>query len=179
MKKFSVCMLGSGGVGKTSITLQFTRGEFSETYIPTIEDEFQKNLKVNNETVQLEIIDTAGQDDFKDLRHRYIKECDAFIFVYSVDDPDSLTFISSIFQDCKANSEFPKVVVMGNKSDLFDKKVDLESVKKIASDWGNPPIFESSAKTNKNINQAFETIAKILLGQNLSQNSNEGCCSII
>ena len=64
----NVVMLGSGGVGKTSISLRFVRGEFTESYVPTIEDEFEKIITVDGKNYLIEIVDTAGQEDFKDLK---------------------------------------------------------------------------------------------------------------
>jgi len=170
-------MLGSGGVGKTAISLQFVRGEFSQNYIPTIEDEFNKNIVIDKETLQLEIIDTAGQEDFKDLRFRYIKECDGFAFVYSVEDPSSLGFVDDLYKECKtAKGTEPKCIVLGNKCDLPTKSVTLAQAKEKAKNWGNPPVFETSAKTNQNITEAFEAISRILL--NKPAPVQEGCCQI-
>ena len=187
MKAFKVCMLGSGGVGKTAISLQFVRGEFSESYIPTIEDEFNKNVKVDDETVQLEIIDTAGQEDFKDLRHRYMKDCDGFVFVYSVVDQTSKSALSELYNDCKSvKGSPPKCVICGNKCDYpeKDKKVSKAEVETLVNSWEGAMVFETSAKTNIGIVEAFDAITRSLMNKPLkastqaSPSSGGGCCLV-
>ena len=50
MKEFKVVVLGSGGVGKSALTVQFVSGHFMEKYDPTIEDFYRKvsGLNVTN-----------------------------------------------------------------------------------------------------------------------------------
>ena len=186
-------MLGSGGVGKTAITLQFVRNEFSETYVPTIEDEFQKNISIDDETVVCEIVDAAGQEDFKELRSRYIQECEGFAVVYAVDDESSLNFISEVYDDIVRvkNTQKPPIVILGNKCDLpAPHAVPLEKAKaKSASSWNNAEVLETSAKQNKNTTLSFEKICRLVLNKNApaakegkkkeeEKGSSDGCCEI-
>ena len=60
MSALRIVVLGSGGVGKSAITVQFVQGIFIEKYDPTIEDSYQKQVEVDNEVYMLEILDTAG-----------------------------------------------------------------------------------------------------------------------
>ena len=102
----NVVILGAGGAGKTSLTIQFIKGEFTETYVPTIEDEFEKNITVDGKCYKIEIVDTAGQEDFIDLRKRYIRDGNCIIFMYAVDDESSLNFIQELYDaimDVKKN----------------------------------------------------------------------------
>lgn len=187
-------MLGSGGVGKTAITLQFVRSEFSETYVPTIEDEFQKNISIDGETIICEIIDTAGQEDFKELRGRYIQDCEGFACVYAVDDESSLNFISELYDDIvrTKKTQKPPIVILGNKCDLpAPHAVPLEKAKaKSASAWNNAEVLETSAKVNKNISEAFESICRLVLNKEPAKKAHkdepkkkesgggDGCCEI-
>ena len=178
-------MLGSGGVGKTAITLQFVKGEFSESYVPTIEDEFQKEIEIDGESHVVEIIDTAGQEDFKDLRARYIKDCDGFIFVYAVDDESSLNFIQELYDSClQIKNRVPPAIIVGNKCDLPQPHaVTKEAASaKSKSKWNDIPVVESSAKINQGITEAFEMIVRKCTQKNdkpqKSTQSSGGCCNI-
>lgn len=61
MREFKVVVLGSGGVGKSALTVQFVSGCFMEKYDPTIEDFYRKEIEVDNLPCVLEILDTAGK----------------------------------------------------------------------------------------------------------------------
>lgn len=64
MREFKVVVLGSGGVGKSALTVQFVSGCFMEKYDPTIEDFYRKEIEVDNSPCVLEILDTAGKSVF-------------------------------------------------------------------------------------------------------------------
>lgn len=57
---FILLVLGSGGVGKSALTVQFVQGIFVEKYDPTIEDSYRKQVEVEGQQCMLEILDTAG-----------------------------------------------------------------------------------------------------------------------
>ena len=73
MKEFKVVVLGSGGVGKSALTVQFVSGHFMEKYDPTIEDFYRKEIEVDSCPCVLEILDTAGTEQFASMRDLYIK----------------------------------------------------------------------------------------------------------
>lgn len=54
--------MGSGGVGKSALTIQFIQGNFVEKYDPTIEDSYRKQIEVDGKACMLDILDTAGQE---------------------------------------------------------------------------------------------------------------------
>jgi len=77
-------VIGGGGVGKSALTIQFTQNHFVEEYDPTIEDSYRKQCKVDNETSLLEILDTAGQEEFSAMRDQWIRSGDGFILAYAI-----------------------------------------------------------------------------------------------
>jgi small GTP-binding protein len=184
MSELHICVLGSGGVGKTSLTLMFVRGEFVEQYVPTIEDEFQKNIKIDNETIQAFIVDTAGQEEFKDLKSASIKSCEGFILVYAVDDANSVETLRENYELIKLQKkDLNNIIILGNKCDLPKStwKKTMADVKKTIGDWGAKiPIYETSAKTGTGVNEAFEKIARIMTKKDVSQqqSTEQGCCNI-
>lgn len=60
MREYKIVVLGSGGVGKSALTVQFVQGIFVEKYDPTIEDSYRKQMEVDGQQCMLEILDTAG-----------------------------------------------------------------------------------------------------------------------
>lgn len=84
MREFKVVVLGSGGVGKSALTVQFVSGCFMEKYDPTIEDFYRKEIEVDNSPCVLEILDTAGTEQFASMRDLYIKNGQGFVVVYSL-----------------------------------------------------------------------------------------------
>ena len=63
MKEHKVVMLGSGGVGKSALTIQLVHNQFMAEYEPTIEDSFLKQVTIDDVTSRLSILDTAGQEE--------------------------------------------------------------------------------------------------------------------
>ena len=183
-------MYGASGVGKTSITLQFVRNEFSESYIPTIEDTFEKNVEVNGKTYDLELVDTAGQEDFKDMRARSVNDCDGFIIVYATDDENSLNYITEMYNEIvsiRGEKYSNRIVIAGNKCDLPQPfAVTLDKAQQMSLEhWGNKQVLETSAKTGENIDELYKTILKIIISEDAaskaqpSEKSNDGgCCNI-
>ena len=88
MKDYKIVVLGSGGVGKSALTVQFVQNIFVEKYDPTIEDSYRKQVEVEGTQVlliyydsfsyyciqcMLEILDTAGTEQFTAMRDLYMK----------------------------------------------------------------------------------------------------------
>ena len=71
MREYKIVVLGSGGVGKSALTVQFVQGIFVEKYDPTIEDSYRKQVVIDGETYFLDIIETAGQDEYSTLKDQY------------------------------------------------------------------------------------------------------------
>ena len=67
MREYKIVVLGSGGVGKSALTVQFVQGIFVEKYDPTIEDSYRKQVEVEGQQCMLEILDTAGTVSRADL----------------------------------------------------------------------------------------------------------------
>ncbi|CAL1266156.1 unnamed protein product [Larinioides sclopetarius] len=83
-------VLGPGGVGKTSLVVQYLEGFFTTTYKPTVEDYYRHTIKMPDgafHTVQ--ILDTAGSLNFPAMRELSIRSGRGFILVFSVDNLQS------------------------------------------------------------------------------------------
>uniref|UniRef100_A0A3B3Q7U7 RAP1A, member of RAS oncogene family a n=1 Tax=Paramormyrops kingsleyae TaxID=1676925 RepID=A0A3B3Q7U7_9TELE len=84
MREYKLVVLGSGGVGKSALTVQFVQGIFVEKYDPTIEDSYRKQVEVDAQQCMLEILDTAGTEQFTAMRDLYMKNGQGFALVYSI-----------------------------------------------------------------------------------------------
>ena len=165
LPKVNICLLGGGGVGKTSITLQFVNGKYSEGYVPTVEDYFQKRFVVDDLSIESNIIDTAGQEDFAAMRFRYYKEADTFIFTFALNDKASVKQMVDIIkevQDQKNNQA--KFIVAANKADLpsNEQKVKIADVEREYPELAGK-IIKTSAKENVGINDVFVAAARPFL----------------
>lgn len=73
MREYKIVVLGSGGVGKSALTVQFVQGIFVEKYDPTIEDSYRKQMEVDGQQCMLEILDTAGTVSSQCSNYRYCR----------------------------------------------------------------------------------------------------------
>lgn len=118
LQKYSLVVLGDGSVGKSSIILRYQRNLFYTNWDPTIEDAYRKTVDIDGITCSLEILDTAGQEQFNALRHQWIEGKDGYLFVYSMDNPESIKKILDYYDYYKSLGNNNPVIILGNKIDL-------------------------------------------------------------
>ncbi|XP_022120821.2 ras-related protein Ral-a isoform X2 [Pieris rapae] len=151
-----VIMVGSGGVGKSALTLQFMYDEFVEDYEPTKADSYRKKVVLDGEEVQIDILDTAGQEDYAAIRDNYFRSGEGFLCVFSITEPESFDATQEFREQIlrvKNDDNIPFLLV-GNKSDLADKRrVPLDACRERAAAW-HVPYVETSAKTRDNVDKS-------------------------
>lgn len=162
MREFKVVVLGSGGVGKSALTVQFVSGYFCEKYDPTIEDFYRKEIEVDHEPSILEILDTAGTEQFASMRDLYIKNGQGFVVVYSMTSRHSYQDVRNLkdqIMRVKGCERVPLVLV-GNKCDLDSmREVHASEGVGLARLW-DCPFLETSAKSRQNVNEMFTEIVR-------------------
>jgi len=89
-------VMGVGGVGKSAITNRFVINRWVEKYDPTIEESYSTTVDVDGKALQVEILDTAGQDEYAPLRETFMHTGDGFLFVYSLTDDQTLEELRTI-----------------------------------------------------------------------------------
>ena len=87
--KYQVTVLGGGAVGKSALTIRLVTDNFLAEYDATIEDFHKKYIMVDDVPVTLNILDTAGQDEYKSMQDQWIREGAGFLLVYSITDASS------------------------------------------------------------------------------------------
>jgi len=162
MKEFKVVVLGSGGVGKSALTVQFVSGHFMEKYDPTIEDFYRKEIEVDSCPCVLEILDTAGTEQFASMRDLYIKNGQGFVVVYSLTNHQTFQDIKHMRDQVvrvKGTEKVP-ILLVGNKVDMeTHREVPTVEGMALAQFW-NCPFVEASAKNKTNVNEVFAEIVR-------------------
>ncbi|KAM9994522.1 hypothetical protein ACTFIZ_007675 [Dictyostelium cf. discoideum] len=163
LREFKIVVLGSGGVGKSALTVQFVQGIFVEKYDPTIEDSYRKQVEVDSNQCMLEILDTAGTEQFTAMRDLYMKNGQGFVLVYSIISNSTFNELPDLreqilrVKDCE---DVPMVLV-GNKCDLHDQRViSTEQGEDLARKFGDCYFLEASAKNKVNVEQIFYNLIR-------------------
>ncbi|XP_062566070.1 ras-related protein Rap-2c-like [Saccostrea cucullata] len=162
MREYKVVVLGSGGVGKSALTVKFVSGTFMEKYDPTIEDFYRKEIEVDSAPSVLEILDTAGTEQFASMRDLYIKNGQGFVIVYSITSLQTFQDIKTMKEQIirvKGIENIPMILV-GNKADLdHQREVPRSEGEALGQMWGCP-FLETSAKITQNVNEIFIEIVR-------------------
>jgi len=161
---YKVVVVGGGGVGKSALTIQFIQSYFVTDYDPTIEDSYQKQCVIDDYVAKLDILDTAGQEEFSAMREQYMRSGEGFLLVFSLSDrrsfDDAARFHKEILR-VKDRDEFP-VMLVGNKADLQSQRVvSGEEAHDLARQL-KAPYIECSAKMRMNVDQAFYELVRLV-----------------
>ncbi|CAH8471590.1 unnamed protein product [Schistosoma bovis] len=168
-------VVGDGACGKTCLLTVFCKGEFPSLYVPTIFESFVSEMQINNKRVELNLWDTAGQEDYDRLRPLSYPDTNVVVLCFSVDNPDSLDNISTKWMP-EIRNFLPNipVILVANKKDLRNDsstKRELQRMKQkpvtesegrsVAKVIGAQAYIECSAKQKEGVNDVFETAARI------------------
>lgn len=168
-------MIGDGAVGKSSITIRTCYGKFDRAYISTIGVEFgTKSYTIEGQEITMQVWDTAGQERFRFLQAAYYRGAHGALLVYDVTRTESLKNISGWIDDLVNNiDQTIPMILVGNKCDLDMVRAvpekDGESLAEKISDQYNRivPFYETSAKTNQNVEELFLKLGTMMLEERL------------
>ena len=164
-----VIIVGSGSTGKSALTLQFMYDEFVEDYEPTKADSYQKKVVLDGEEVQIDILDTAGEEDYAAIRDNYFRSGEGFLCVFSITQDETFQAAKEFREQIvrvKGKETIPFILV-GNKSDLSDQRaVTLANAQAQANEW-KVPYVETSAKTRENVDKVFFDLMREIRAQKL------------
>ena len=163
-RRIKVILVGETEVGKTSLITQYTEQKFTNAYIATYaNDRVHKAITIDNETLNLEIWDTIGQEKMRALNKIFMKNADIALLIYDVTSQKTFNEIKywhKVIEDANGKDNVVFGLV-GNKSDLFEKQVvNLNEAKNLANEL-NIDCFETSAKDFSSINKVFERLCKL------------------
>eukprot|EP00929_Paragymnodinium_shiwhaense_P117205 TRINITY_DN8749_c0_g1_i1.p1 TRINITY_DN8749_c0_g1~~TRINITY_DN8749_c0_g1_i1.p1 ORF type:complete len:218 (+),score=47.48 TRINITY_DN8749_c0_g1_i1:102-755(+) len=175
LNKYKLVFLGEQGVGKTSVITRFMYDTFDNNYQATIGIDFlSKTMYLEDRTVRLQLWDTAGQERFRSLIPSYIRDSSAAIVVYDITNRASFSNTAKWIEDVRSERGPDVVIVLvGNKTDLSDKRqVSTEEGEETAKE-NNVMFIETSAKMGQNIKQLFRQLAQALPGQDEAASNAE------
>ncbi|CAO3667777.1 hypothetical protein G6F56_002677 [Rhizopus delemar] len=171
VREYKLVMVGGGGVGKSALTIQFIQSHFVDEYDPTIEDSYRKQCVIDSETALLDVLDTAGQEEYSAMREQYMRNGEGFLLVYSITSRMSFEEITTFYQQiCRVKDRdyFPMVLV-GNKCDLeAERQVSSHEGKDLAKNFGCQ-FIETSAKQKINVDESFFEVVKDIRRYNKEQ----------
>ncbi|KAI8881567.1 ras-related protein rab-22A-like protein [Backusella circina FSU 941] len=171
-----VVILGSTGVGKTSVAVRYVKNTFSPNGTSTIGASFMtKKLSVDSCSVRLQIWDTAGQERFRAMAPMYYRGASAAILVYDITSEESFAEMISWMDELDKNMTADLVIhVVGNKIDLAsERKVPFQKVLDYCKRQHQVNgVHEVSAKDNNGIDDLFYEITQTLVNNIYNQDIN-------
>jgi len=188
-----IVLLGDGACGKTSLLNVFTRGYFPTVYEPTVFENYVHDIFIDNKHIELNLWDTAGQEEFDRLRSLSYDNTHAIMLCFSVDSPESLENISSKWQaEIEENCPNASIVLVALKCDLREEQADadeenepkrpmidykqgLEVAKKIKA----LRYLECSAMKNRGVKEAFTEAARVALNIKNPSDREKKCCIVM
>jgi len=179
--EYKVVVAGGGGVGKSALTIMFVQNHFIESYDPTIEDSYRKQITVDGRDCFLSILDTAGQEEYSAMRDQYMRTGQGFILVFSLVDRVSLEQVSTLYEyigDLKEQKGIPTVLV-GNKCDLVNDRVIPTSEGEDLAVRLGVVYFETSAKNQIHVDDVFVSIVREIRKTEKPTNHTHTKCSIL
>ena len=168
LQVFKVIAVGDGSVGKTSITIRFCEGKFSQEYLMTIGANFgvkQQTISFGEEAkdIKLQIWDTGGQERFSPIRELYYKGALGALVVFDVTNRESFDHIPNWYSEIRKNISNIPITLIGNKIDLPNRSVTLEEGVTLARKMASP-YRETSARTGERVYEVFAELSyRILL----------------
>ncbi|GAA5989885.1 hypothetical protein JCM10908_002362 [Rhodotorula pacifica] len=174
-------LLGESAVGKSSLVLQFVKGQFDDYRESTIGAAFlTQTVPVSSGNfIKFEIWDTAGQERYKSLAPMYYRSAHAAVVVYDITSAPSLVKARSWIAELQRQAD-PGITVMlvGNKLDLAgeggERQVSTDEAQKFADEEGLL-FMEVSAKTAQGVKEVFDKIAERMpIDSPASQRSRTG-----
>ncbi|KAK5136661.1 Ras- protein rsr1 [Meristemomyces frigidus] len=160
-----------------TLPAQFVQGVFIESYDPTIEDSYRKQIDVDGRQVMLEIMDTAGTEQFTNMREFYMRDAHGFLLVFSITSMSSLQELAELREQIvqiKGGNPNVPIVLVGNKSDLEDDRVVSRSrAFQVSQAWGGVPYYETSARRKQNVSEVFVDVCRQIIRKDLSRSKRD------
>ncbi|ORY85682.1 ras family-domain-containing protein [Protomyces lactucae-debilis] len=170
LREYKLVVVGGGGVGKSALTIQLIQSHFVDEYDPTIEDSYRKQCVIDDEVALLDVLDTAGQEEYSAMREQYMRTGEGFLLVYSITSRSSFEEIVTFQQQIlrvKDKDYFP-VIVVANKSDLEGERQVSQQGRDLAKQFGCR-FVEASAKQRVNVDEAFYNLVREIRRYNKEQ----------
>lgn len=159
---FKIVVVGDHNSGKSCILLRFAENTFRNNHISTLGVDFKlKTIKLGRDKVRLELWDTAGLERYRTIYNSYYHSAHGIMCVYDLTNEKSFENLENYWlKEIKNHAPQNAVLLlMGNKADLeSERKVDFDRAERLAKRIG-VSLYEVSAKTGINVDEAFTDLA--------------------
>ncbi|KAI5293030.1 Ras- protein rsr1 [Ascosphaera acerosa] len=158
---------------------QFVQNVWIESYDPTIEDSYRKQINVDSSGRDENAYSryTAGTEQFTAMRELYMKQGQGFLLVFSITSQSSLNELAELREQIMRIKDDEKVplVIVGNKSDLEeDRQVARSTAFALSKDWGDTPYYETSARRRANVNEVFIDLCRQIIRKDIESSQEAG-----
>ncbi len=175
---FKVILIGDSNTGKTSLINRFVNKTFDEKYLCTIGvDFFMKTIEVDEQTIKLQIWDTAGMEKYKSISSSYYRGSHAAFVIFDLTNKNTFDSITKWIEAYHKsnNPQFQKnVILIGNKSDLVDSREITRAEAENFAKMNKMMYWETSAKEGNNVEEVFTYIGQLLFETYKDENALVG-----
>uniref|UniRef100_A0A3Q1JKG3 Ras homolog family member F n=1 Tax=Anabas testudineus TaxID=64144 RepID=A0A3Q1JKG3_ANATE len=148
--EFKIVIVGDGGCGKTSLLMVYAKGDFPEKYAPSVFEKYVTTMSLDGKEIQLNLYDTAGQDDYDRLRPLSYQEANLVLVCFDVTNPTSFeNVLIKWYPEVKHFCRDVPVILIGCKTDL---RKDKECARKLKAMNLDPITYTQGEETRQQMN---------------------------
>ncbi|MBN1214926.1 MAG: GTP-binding protein [Candidatus Lokiarchaeota archaeon] len=162
---YKICIVGDGGVGKTSLVLRYCEDAFKDNYIMTIGSNFSTKSVVlpeyPNYDIKLQLWDLAGQKHFSFVRPPFYRGATGIIYVYDLTRRSSFASMANWKEEVEKVIGLKSSIIVGNKLDLADdnhREIGAQDGEALKAEMNALSYYETSAKDGINVESIFRDI---------------------
>jgi len=184
MQAIKCVVVGDGAVGKTCMLMSFSNNTFPQEYVPTVFDNYNTAIMVDDTPYNLGLWDTAGQEEYDRLRALCYPQTDVFLMCFSVIEPSSFENIKMRwYPELQHHCPGTPCLLVGSKIDLREDSGVLELLKSkglvpitkeqgdaLCREINSAGYVECSALTQKGLKQVFDFAARVVVGAPAASN---------
>eukprot|EP01083_Nonionella_stella_P022809 63066_1 len=187
MQTVKCVAVGDGAVGKTCMLISYTEDKFPFEYIPTVFDNFSKNLIIDSEKFSLSLWDTAGQEDYDKFRSASYIDTDVFLICFAIDQRMSFQNITQKwvpeiknYIDSQDSKDRICCILVGTKADLRndnpEKCVSEAEARSVVDQFSLSDYIECSARTQQGLANVFEQAVRVTIAP---EEEKAKCCVVM
>ncbi|XP_069553601.1 rho-related GTP-binding protein RhoH [Brachyistius frenatus] len=165
-------LVGDSAVGKTALLVRFTSETFPDTYNPTVFENTGVEVYMDGVQISLGLWDTAGNDNFKQIRPRSYQQADVVLMCYSVANPNSLASVQRKWiAEVRENLPKVPVLVVATQTDLREmglhqgRCISAAEGRNMAQQVNAKGYVECSSLSNRGVQQVFEYAVRTVVNQ--------------